>query len=194
MHGQLRQMSEKMSLNRTPCLTSKSGFRQMVKVFDKRWDLPQRTYFSRKARLKLHNKCHDSIAAVIKDTQHVATATVMCSSCDKEPHKNQLCSPIQKKPLKCLTGCKCHLDEWALMDMYEFKSLCSQLEIDPDVSGQRNIACRDLLTQFFTTFMKVFHDAVCLEPLSMSFRPPCLSLSHPHTFKIGKTFPWRMSY
>lgn len=58
----------------------------MVRVLNKRYGLPLRTYFSLKAQLDLYNKCHDSIAAVIKDIQSVATATDICSSCAIEPH------------------------------------------------------------------------------------------------------------
>lgn len=36
--------------------TDVSGFKQTEKVLDKRYNLPLRTYFSQKARLKLYNK------------------------------------------------------------------------------------------------------------------------------------------
>lgn len=94
----------------------------MVKVLNKRYELPLRTYFSQKARLKLHNKCHDGIAAVIKGIQHVATD--ICSSCAKEPLMNWPCSSRYWKNLcQCLAGCKCQLDEWVMMDMVRILNL-----------------------------------------------------------------------
>lgn len=52
-----------------------------------------------------------------------------------------------------------------------------------DVSVQRNTACSDLLIQFSTTFMEVFH-SFCLEPLLMPF----CSVSPTHRF-LSKNFP-----
>lgn len=88
MRAQPAELRQNTLVKNSLSYMQESGFKQMVKVLHERYDLPVRTYFSQKARLKLYHKCHDSIAAVIKDIQHVATATDICSSCAIEPHMN----------------------------------------------------------------------------------------------------------
>lgn len=163
-------MWEKIPLNRTA-----RDFKEMMEVLNKRYDQPLRTYFSQRARMKLYNKCHDSITAVIKDIQHVATATDICSSCATEPHVNRPCSSRCRKNLRQrLAGC---VSRWMGRDGcgQDFKSLCSQGETDPAVSGQGSIACTDLLTQFITTFTLTHTD------------------THTHILR-RKTLPRTMSY
>lgn len=108
--------------------------------------------------------------------------------CAIELYELTLLLTIQKNICQCLAGCKCQVDEWAMMDMLRVLNLSAASEEEILMC---EYICTDLLTQFITTLMELFHNAVC--HLLMAFSPalfPIHCICPPHTHLKLENFPF----
>ena len=64
----------------------KSGFRDMIKKFDSRYDLPSSTYFSRTAIPTLYSNTKQKVAKQLEDVGYFASTTDMWSSVSSKPY------------------------------------------------------------------------------------------------------------
>jgi hypothetical protein len=149
----------------------KSGFQQLLKDFDPKYQLPSRKYFSQQAIPKLYNETRESILQQLQSTEFFSATSDMWSSNTMEPYMSytvHFIDPDWKLQSRCLQTLYAPADHTAetladgMKEILEYWHLSSTRQVCITTDSGANVvkAVRDLDWPWMSCFGHNLHLAI----------------------------------